>query len=255
MVKYKFFDRKIQKIINNLEEYSFFFNKGNRYIKGIFDTKLLKGIVDRKLYKDFKKYKKCIAIHHVPCHIEEGKRIGDIYAYHNIYCFYNENVYKNSAIGLLEIEKTYECDGNSYSLKFEGLDCNVHIVEFRYNQQEFDRNNIVARAYYSDFFSEHRKDINYYSTQYWRCCVENIQDDGNVCTVKLNIIHEQKTIASPSVFVELVSNELNERRINITELQNTIAEDEAPFIAKYIEFLVFGYQKKDNAILTIKQPF
>ena len=76
-----------------------------------------------------------------------------------------------------------------------------------------------------------------------------------MCAVKLNIINEQKTIGSPSIFVDLYSNELNERRINITELQNTIVEDEAPFIAKYIEFLIFAYQKKDNAILTIKQPF
>ena len=255
MVEYKFFDRKKQKIINNLEEYAFFFNKGNRYIKGVFDTKLLKGIVDRKLYNDFKKYKKCIAIHHVPCYIEEGEKIDDRYAFHNIYCFYNDDVYRYSAVGLLEVEKTYECDGYNCNLEFDGLDCKVHTVEFRYNQQEFERENIVVRAYYSDFFKEHRQDISYLSTKDWYCYIAGIQENDNTCVVKLNIIHGQKTVASPSVFVELVSNELNERRINITELQNTIAEDEAPFIAKYIEFLLFGYQNKDRIILTIKQPF
>lgn len=251
MDKYKFFDRKKRKIIKNLEEYEFFFNKGKRYVKGVFDTKLLKGILRRDLYKEVSQYRKCVAIHHVPCYIEEGKMIGDQYAFHNIYCFYNEDIYINSAIGLLDIEKNYNDDGFTCSFQFEGLDCLVQTNEFRFNnKKEFDCENIVMRTYYSDFFKERRQDICYHSTKYWYCYVTSVEDDGNTCEVKLNIVHKQKVIATATVYVGL-----NERKIDITELQNTIAEEEAPFIAHYIEFLLFAYQKKEKATLTIKQPF
>ncbi len=227
--------KRLDNILNNLSEFQFFFNKGKRYVKGIFDTKLFKGLMPTHLYNNLKKYQKCFAIHNAPSSIEEGKKIENKYVFHDIYCFYNEDKYANSAIGLLDIEKTYNYDRAYFSFGFEGLDCQVITVENRYNQTEFKEHSAIVKNYYNKFFREHRANIYYYSTNYTYCYIASVQNDENICKVNLKVVDKYKTETYHIINVNLDTCE-----VDITPLESTVLKNESPYVAQYIAFLLFG---------------